>query len=237
MTMGLLIGLIICANAQGIKVTYMEEIKTPESVKELSPEIKAAVEAQFKQQNKTMCLYSQRGESVYVPAQTGSDTPSQQGNLNVQTIRMGGGSVIYKNQHDRQIISQEYILDKQFLIAEELNIPAWKIGTEEKTVGNFNCKKATNEAGDVAWYCPEIPVNEGPGTCFGLPGLVLELETPSKTIAVQEINLKYDTSKDIKKPESGKKITREEFNSVLKKKMEEMGVGGGDDSGVRIIKM
>lgn len=236
MTVSLLVGLTAYSNAQGIKVTYLEQIKTPDSVKELSPEIRTAVEAQLGQQSKTMYLYSFQGKSIYSPSQSSSDSQTQQGDINIQTVRMGGDATVYKNQKDKQLISQEYILDRKFLIVEELKTPTWKIGTEEKNIGNFKCKKAINEAGDVAWYCPEIPVNDGPGAHYGLPGLILELETRSKTIVAQEINLKYDALKEIKQPDSGKKITREDFNDTFKKKMEEMGIREGG-SGVKIIKM
>ncbi|MDR0371417.1 MAG: GLPGLI family protein [Prevotellaceae bacterium] len=169
MIMGLFIILTAYGNAQAIRVTYSEQLKMPDNVKELSPEIKSVVEAQLKQQSKTMCLYSSQGESVYAPVKKDSDTESQQANISVQTIRMGGGATLYKNQKDKQIISQEYILDKLFLITETLNVPTWTIDAKEKTIGNLKCKKATNETGDIAWYCPDIPVNEGPGTYFGLP--------------------------------------------------------------------
>lgn len=235
--MGLLISLMACSNAQGIRVTYLEQIKTPENVKELSPDIRAVVEAQLKQQNKTMCLFSYQGESVYSPIQSNSDTPLQQGSANVRVMQMGGNTTVYKNQNSKQLISQEYILDKQFLIIEEANVPKWNVSTEEKTIGNLKCKKATNGAGEVAWYCPDIPVNEGPGIYFGLPGLIIELETQSKMIVVQDIDLKYDAAKEIKKPNSGKKVTREDFNTTRAKKMEEMGVNSAGGAGVKVIKM
>ncbi|MEG0889852.1 MAG: GLPGLI family protein [Bacteroides sp.] len=236
MTIGLLISLAAFSNAQGIRVTYLEQIRASDNVKELSPEMRAAVEAQLKQQNRTMCLYSFQGESVYSPIQINSATQPQQGSLNIQTMRMGGGATIYKNQNDKQIISQEYILDKLFLITEGLNAPIWNMSAEEKTIGSLKCKKATNAGGDIAWYCPDIPVNEGPGTYFGLPGLIIKLETQARTIVVQDIDLKYDALKDIKKPNSGKKITREDFNNTRTKKMQEMGINSGGP-GVKVIKM
>jgi hypothetical protein len=62
------------------------------------------------------------------------------------------------------------------------------------------------------------------------------LETQSQLIVAQDVDLKYEASKEIKKPDSGKKITREDFNNTRAKKMEEMGITGGK-SGVKVINM
>ncbi len=235
--MGLAVGLSANVDAQGIKATYMERISAPANVKELPSEIRAVVEAQLERQNKTMCLYSHRGESNYSSIRSKSNTDPLHDNISVQTIKVGGGgATIYKNQNDKQLVSQEYILDRLFLITEDLKTPVWKIETAEKTIVGHKCRKAVNDAGAVAWYCPDIPVNDGPGIYFGLPGLIMEVETPTKTIVAQEVDLRYDTSKDIKRPEDGKAITRKEFDELRTKKMEEMGIGGGG-SGVRVIRM
>jgi GLPGLI family protein len=235
-TMGLAIGLSANVGAQGIKVIYVERIATPANVRELPSEIRAAVEAQLEGRSKTMCLYSHRGESYYSSIQSTSNAVPQQDNISVQTIQMGGGATVYKNQNDRQLVSQEYILDRQFLITEELNTPVWEIETAEKTIMGYKCKKAVDNTGVVAWYCPDIPVNDGPGVYFGLPGLIMEVEMQAKTIVAQEVDMRYDTSQDIKRPGVGRAVTREEFNELRTKKMEEMGLGRGG-SGVRIIRM
>lgn len=236
--MSVIVGSVACLGAQGIKVTYLEQTKVPEDVMNLPQEIRGAVESQLRQNNKTMCLYSYHGESVYAPASSASNPVSarQQG-MSVQTISVGGGGVVYKNQTDRQLISQEYILDRQFLITEELNAPKWEFETAEKTIAGYKCRKAVSDSNTVAWYCPDIPVNDGPGVYSGLPGLIMEVEMPSKTVTAQTVELNYDTSADIKKPVSGNATSRSEFDNLRKKKMEEMGVPEGGGSGVRVIRM
>jgi len=55
----------------------------------------------------------------------------------------------------------------------------WTYSDEKKNIINFQCKRAI--AGDqIAWYSDQINVKDGPsyGT-YGLPGLILELESES----------------------------------------------------------
>ena len=74
----------------------------------------------------------------------------------------------------------------------------------------------------VAWYTPQIPVNQGPGEYWGLPGLILEVSTGRTTILCSKIVLNPEEKKEIKKPSKGKEVTREEYNETVKQKMKEM---------------
>ncbi|WP_408032349.1 GLPGLI family protein [Tenacibaculum xiamenense] len=74
----------------------------------------------------------------------------------------------------------------------------------------------------IAWYTPQIPVSNGPGGYFGLPGLILEINEGRTTILCSEIVLNPKEKIVIDVPTKGDKVTREEYNSIMKKKMEEM---------------
>ena len=85
----------------------------------------------------------------------------------------------------------------------------------------------------VAWYTMQIPVNQGPGEYWGLPGLILEINAGRTTILCSKIVLNPDEKSTIKAPSKGKEVTKEEYESIVKKKTEEMrenfrrGRGGG----------
>ncbi|WP_053978511.1 GLPGLI family protein [Mangrovimonas xylaniphaga] len=74
----------------------------------------------------------------------------------------------------------------------------------------------------TAWYTPQIPVNQGPGEYWGLPGLILEVNADRTTILCSKIVLNPDEKETIKIPSKGKEVTREEYNDIMKKKIEEM---------------
>lgn len=87
----------------------------------------------------------------------------------------------------------------------------------------------------TAWYTPQIPVNNGPGEYWGLPGLILEINADRTTMLCSKIVLNPSEKDEIKKPSKGKEVTRDEYNTIMKQKMEEMremyggrgGRGGG----------
>jgi GLPGLI family protein len=93
----------------------------------------------------------------------------------------------------------------------------------------------------TAWYTPMIPVKNGPSEYAGLPGLILELNFYRTTILCSKIVLNPNDSQEIKPPKKGKEVSREEYNKIIKVKMEEMrenfrnrgGRGGGPGGGGR----
>jgi GLPGLI family protein len=74
----------------------------------------------------------------------------------------------------------------------------------------------------TAWYTPQIPVSQGPGDFWGLPGLILEVNTDKTTILCSKIIMNPQEKVQIKAPEKGAVVTRKEYNETVKKKMEEM---------------
>ena len=87
----------------------------------------------------------------------------------------------------------------------------------------------------TAWYTPQIPVSNGPAEYWGLPGLILEINSGRTTVLCTEIIINPAEKEDIEKPTKGKKITREEYNTTVKEKMEEMRerFSGGRNGGRR----
>jgi len=87
----------------------------------------------------------------------------------------------------------------------------------------------------TAWFTPQIPVGNGPGEYAGLPGLILELNAYRTTLLCSKIVLNPKEADDIVPPTKGKGVTREEYNKIVKEKMDEMrenfrgrgGRGGG----------
>lgn len=88
----------------------------------------------------------------------------------------------------------------------------------------------------TAWYTPQIPVNQGPGDYWGLPGLILEVQAGRTTMLCSKIVLNPEEKKELKKPSKGKEISQLEYNETVKKKMEEMreNFGGRNRGGDRV---
>lgn len=86
----------------------------------------------------------------------------------------------------------------------------------------------------TAWYTMQIPVNQGPGEYWGLPGLILEASSGRTTILCSKIVLNPGVKEDIKKPTKGKEVTKQEYAYIVKQKVEEMReMYGGRNRGQR----
>jgi len=104
--------------------------------------------------------------------------------------------------------------------------------TNEKQQGKKTTDSTTNKPVDevevpkeivvTAWYTPQIPVNQGPGEYWGLPGLILEVNADRTTLLCSKIVLNPEEKEDIKKPTKGKEVTKSEYNQIVKDKIEEM---------------
>ncbi|CAI8861824.1 GLPGLI family protein [Chryseobacterium sp. IT-36CA2] len=78
----------------------------------------------------------------------------------------------------------------------------WIISNETKKVENYTLQKATTRFGGrdwTAWFCKDIPFNEGPFKLRGLPGLIFELSDTKKNfmyhlIKSQELKQIYPTN-------------------------------------------
>lgn len=74
----------------------------------------------------------------------------------------------------------------------------------------------------TAWYTPQIPVNQGPGDYWGLPGLILEVNSGNTSILCSKIEINPTAKTEIKAPSKGKVVTKKEYDTIVKDKMEEM---------------
>jgi len=74
----------------------------------------------------------------------------------------------------------------------------------------------------TAWYTPQIPINQGPGEFWGLPGLILEVQSGRTSILCSKIVMNPEVREPIEKPSKGEEVTQKQYEETVKKKMEEM---------------
>lgn len=217
--------------AQNIECKYTSTTVIPEDVKNIEDaNIRNIVINQLSNKKETFSLKVSNGKYLF------EAISNEQNNGTVMQI--GGSSAIYMDMDTKTSISQENILDRTFLIKETVKTYDWDITTEYKEIINKKCTKATLKENPtiVAWFTSEIPVSFGPMGYYGLPGLILQLETPSKKYIIQEISVSKENI-SIKAPDKGKEISREDFDALKKKKQEGLGIDKGNGSKVKIIKM
>ena len=138
-------------------------------------------------------------------------------NSNMTEITGGAADVVY-----RELASNETLIEKGILpgVLVQVSAPNWKLEPERKSILGRICYKATadipmeNSSGKfikkiTAWYDPEIPLNYGPYTYFGLPGLILEVDVGNIVYIATEINMGSLNGYKISRPK-GKVKTQDE---------------------------
>ena len=158
----------------------------------------------------------------------------------------------YKNVKSNTLIQSQEFYGKRFLVKDNLYSIPWNLGKETKKIGQYLCFKATasvptNELswydfswGDLgnsnsestatevkmttieAWYTLQIPVSSGPAEYWGLPGLILEVNSGNTTILCSKIILNPKEVISIVAPNKGKEITKADYQATIKEKMVEM---------------
>ncbi|RRO15211.1 GLPGLI family protein [Flavobacteriaceae bacterium 14752] len=96
----------------------------------------------------------------------------------------------------------------------------WDVKSKSKTISGFNCKLATSSNGKKitkAWFTNDVPLNYGPHKFYGLPGLIVKVETPVLTFLLEDY--KTSSNNDIFNVEIDKFISESEKKEILKKGM------------------
>ena len=94
----------------------------------------------------------------------------------------------------------------------------WKIRTEQKQILGYTCQKATlNYKGRkyIAWFSAEIPIQNGPWTFSGLPGLIFEIADTQNHYTFDLVGFKKETKSFPKLYEKAIKTTKKGFRNAV----------------------
>ncbi|WP_452231071.1 GLPGLI family protein [Lacinutrix sp. MEBiC02404] len=209
-----------------------------------------------KQMQREYTLTFTRNESIYKENEKlAAPTPSSSG---FQITIESSSDVLYKNIKENRYVEESEIFNKRFLIKDSLNNNYWKLVNETKNIGEYTCYKGTfseevetknfidgsletvqEERTTIAWYTPQIPVNNGPQDFHGLPGLILEINDGKLTLICSKIIMNPKDTIEIKEPEKGKVVSQEKFDAIMEKKdkemMDRMHSGKKDGSSIILI--
>lgn len=221
-------------------ITYEQVIKI--DTDRFPPEMRSMIPSERKSDKE---LLFNENESIYRSVKNQEDINEEvsAGNDRIR-FRMRGAdeNESYTNVKTGEAIEKNEFFGRVFLIEDEKSEIEWKITSEMKMVGQYQCMKATYMRDTIpvaAWFTPQIPVSLGPGRYRGLPGMILRVEVNDgqQTITATNLDLRALTAEEaIEVPSKGKKVTREEFREIMKEKMEEMReMNGGRGSGGSFI--
>ena len=97
----------------------------------------------------------------------------------VMVDRSGAGMrpKYYQYPNVQKLLTEDYILVTEYLIAGPMPAIDWKISGDTATFGGLHCQEATGHFKGrdyIAWFCPDLPVHTGPWKLNGLPGVIVD---------------------------------------------------------------
>lgn len=135
----------------------------------------------------------------------------------------------FKDFDKNKMFTQSSIFEKGFNVEEELTPLNWEITDEHKEIGNVKCTVAKAILPKNSWrkedqevkacYDESLPIPDGPDEYYGLPGLIVEIESPTHKIILTELKIVKENSALEAPKNNYKTLTRAEFEKTLKRKM------------------
>ncbi len=219
---------------------------------EMPQEIKDRIKQRMKSMSsKSFILEFNNDVSLYTEEER-LEQANQQGFGGMRMILSGqDDGNYYKNISEKKYTNQKDLYGKIFLVKDSLKQFDWKLENDIKTIGNYTCFKATtaivsykpklpfNRNSDekeedekeesepeiilvTAWYTLDIPIKQGPGRFWGLPGLILEVHTENNVLLCTKIQLERGNKKTVTQPKKGKVVNQDEYNKINKDKQKEL---------------
>jgi GLPGLI family protein len=150
------------------------------------------------------------------------------GEKNERNYFDGNSETIYKNRINGAIT----IIDNPsglFRCEDPVGTLKWEITQDTATIFDTSCQKAKvrfRGRDYVAWFAPEIPINDGPWKFFGLPGLIIRINDTAGLISFECVGLQYlDNPYEIGIPQ-GKyyKCSRKELEKAVRNRGASMNI-------------
>ena len=112
--------------------------------KDMTPDIQKMIEERMKKMfEKTFILNFDKSASIYKEEEK-LDAPGQGiGGMRMLASMTGGGGTFYKNVKDKSYTVDKDFMGKEFLVKDSLPNLKWKMESETRVIGGYNCFKAT----------------------------------------------------------------------------------------------
>lgn len=113
---------------------------------------------------------------------------------------------ILKNSQTQHIDFFEYfnqVNGELFRYTEGMENQDWELRPDTMWFGELRCQKAKLNYGNrmwEAWFCPEIPLSDGPYKFCGLPGLIVQVQDTTKSYTFSLVDIQKSNSLNLDLP-------------------------------------
>ena len=134
----------------------------------------------------------------------------------------------YVDQEAGIMVEARRFLGRTFRVTRERPSLQWQLTAEQAEHLGYMVIKATAQQDSVtkieAWFTPQIPVSGGPEIYGGLPGMILVLSVNDGQTQYQATEVALQDLEEglIRPPEEGDEISREDFEQLVRERLQEM---------------
>ncbi|WP_322971815.1 GLPGLI family protein [Faecalibacter sp. LW9] len=229
------------AQQEKIEVTYTSRLILPEDFtfqppgggggrqmpKEMMDEMKKRIQ---EPQESVLTIFGEQSVYKAIEKISNDQQSGPGGRGGMRMMRFGGNDNVYKDISTKSYTKEVNMMSKKYTVKDELPNFDWKLTRETRTILGNEARKATAEKdGKVitAWYSTKIPAKNEPENYWGLPGLILEVESEieqgpikgKKIIVISNIKTSND-KKAIEMPKAKSTITEADYEKLQKEQRE-----------------
>lgn len=170
------------------KTMYMKNIVSKQYVEKADQRSKPFFEAMIPQLPENAVLKKELkfsgSETVFGPAKQDMDLKLKQ---TIMQLALDFEATTFSNLKTKEFERYNDIIGQKVIIKDTVKNIKWKITDEYREIAGYNCRRANGITADsvyvIGFYANEIPIDGGPESINGLPGLILGLVVPSQHVS------------------------------------------------------
>lgn len=155
-------------------------------------------------------------ETVFGPVKQDMDLKLKQ---TIMQLALDFDATTFSNLKTKEFQRYNDIVGQKIIIKDTVKNIKWKITDEYREIAGYNCRRANGLTSDsvyvVGYYAVEIPIDGGPESINGLPGLILGLVVPSQHVSYFATKVEITNSvvldKKLLDNQKIKRMTRDEM--------------------------
>ena len=123
-------------------------------------------------------------ETVFSPVKQEMDLKLKQ---TIMQLALDFDATTFSNLKTKDFQRFNDVVGQKVIIKDSVKNMKWKITDEYREIAGYNCRRANGLTPDsvyvIGYYAVEIPIDGGPESINGLPGLILGLVVPSQHVS------------------------------------------------------
>lgn len=143
---------------------------------------------------------------------------SPDGHIEINRSGAGLRPQYYQYPNAQKLLTKDYVLVTEYLIAGQMPAIDWKISGDTATFGGLHCQGATGHFKGrdyIVWFCPDLPLHTGPWKLNGLPGVIVDAHDTKNEVIFQFDGVEKAVFAEVK-PIVGANVAEKDVPPILR---------------------